>query len=210
MELIEYNEIKETALTIEKEAIFISEDLGNDKSFDSILMKFDNYRFYDFIRFLNEQEYQSYSSILFTVNFIKGEVELKFSFLTAILEILDRDEIEYRTSFVENLFDKGKKVDMFLEYEEYKVIVKAKMKIKFYKNRRLSILDQYQDAEYEEQPAIIESAFTSDNCSVCLSKKPNILNIPCLHLAICCSCEEKGKLRKCPTCRRKITKKIKI
>ena len=93
MELTEYNDINETALTIEKEAIFISEDLGNDKSFNAILRKFDDYRFYDFIHFLNEQEYQSYSSILFSINFINGEVELKFSFLTAILEILDRDEI---------------------------------------------------------------------------------------------------------------------
>ena len=43
MELAEYNEINETASTIEKEAIFITEDLGNDKTFEAILDKFNNY-----------------------------------------------------------------------------------------------------------------------------------------------------------------------
>ena len=51
MELEEYNEINETASTIEKEAIFITEDLGNDKTFESILDKFNNYRFTEHIDF---------------------------------------------------------------------------------------------------------------------------------------------------------------
>ena len=213
MELTEYNEINETALTIEKEAIFISEDLGNDKTFDAILNKFDNYRFDDFIDFLmNEHECQSYSSISFSINFTDSVGVVDYFFLTAILEILDRTEVEYTTSIVsENIRDRKTIVDSLFKYKLYdKVIVKAKMKIKFYKNRSLDVLDQYQDAEYEEQPAIIESAFTSDNCSVCLSMKPNILNIPCLHLAICCSCEETGKLLRCVVCRKKIGRKIKI
>ena len=94
------------------------------------------------------------------------------------------------------------------------------MDIKFYIHRGLDILNQY-DEEIEElidegydddesPPAIIESPFISDNCSICLSAIPNILNIPCLHLSVCSECEEIGKLLKCSVCRKKIKRKVKI
>ena len=217
MELAEYNEINETASTIEKEAIFITEDLGNDKTFESILDKFNNYRFTEHIDFLrNDHECQSYSSILFTINFTTNGNERKFLLFTAILEIPDRTEIDYITSTIyEDVEERETIVNGLLKYKLYdKVIVRAKMEIKFYKNRSLDILDQYQDEEYSDDesppPAIIESSFISDNCSVCLSMKPNILNIPCLHLAICHKCEEIGKLLRCVVCRKKIERKIKI
>ena len=220
MELTEYNEINETASTIEKEAIFITEDLGNDKTFESILDKFNNYRFTEHIDFLkNDHECQSYSSILFTINFTTNGNERKFFLFTATLEIPDRTEIEYTTSTMyEDVEERETIVNGLLKYKLYdKVIVRAEMEIKFYKNRSLDILDQYQDEEFgevysddESPPAIIESSFISDNCSVCLSMKPDILNIPCLHLAICHKCEEIGKLLRCVVCRKKIERKIKI
>ena len=218
MELAEYNEINETASTIEKEAIFITEDLGNDKTFEAILDKFNNYRFTEHIDFLrNDHECQSYSSILFSINFTNNGDETNYFLFTAILEIPDRTEVEYTTSTMyENVRERETIVDGLLKYKLYdKVIVKAKMEIKFYKNRSLDILDQYQDVEFDEiddesPPAIVETSFTSANCSVCLSMKPNILNIPCLHLAICRSCEETGKLLRCVVCRKKIERKIKI
>ena len=46
MELAEYNVINETSTIIEKEAIFISEDLSNFKKFEEIVDKFYDYRFY--------------------------------------------------------------------------------------------------------------------------------------------------------------------
>ena len=220
MELTEYNEINESASTIKKEAIFITENLGNDKTFESILDKFNNYRFTEHIDFLrNDHECQSYSSILFTINFTTNGNERKFFLFTAILEIPDRTEIEYTTSTMyEDVEEREKIVNDLLKYKLYnKVIVRAEMDIKFYKNRSLDILDQYQDEEFDEgynddesPPAIIESSFISDNCSVCLSMKPDILNIPCLHLAICYKCEEIGKLLRCVVCRKKIERKIKI
>ena len=220
MELVEYNEIDESASTIKKEAIFITEDLGNNKTFQSILDKFSDYRFTEHIDFLrNDHECQSYSSILFSINFTKNGDETNYFLFTAILEIPDRTEVEYTTSTMyENVRERETIVDGLLKYKLYdKVIVKAKMEIKFYKNRSLDILDQYQDEESEEEyneyetpPAIIESAFVYNNCSVCLSMKPNILNIPCLHLAICRSCEETGNLLRCVVCRKKIERKIKI
>ena len=212
MEMTEYNEIKETAFTIEKETTFISEDLSKCKTFYEISDKFENYRFDEFMDLLmNEYGCQSYSTILFSINFMSRTIVLDYVFLKTILEIIDRAEVEYtECSIGETFRDTKSTVDMLLRCNYDKVIVKAKMKIKFYKNRSLDVLDQYEDAEYEEQPAITESAFISDNCSACLSMKPNILNIPCLHLAICCSCEETGKLLKCVVCRKKIKRKIKI
>ena len=82
MELIRYNEMHESATTIEKEAIFITENLGNDKTFDAILNKFNNYRFTEHIDFLrNNHECQSYSSILFTINFMINGNERKSFFI---------------------------------------------------------------------------------------------------------------------------------
>ena len=218
MELAEYNEINETASTIEKEAIFITEDLGNDKTFEAILDKFNNYRFTEHIDFLrNDHECQSYSSILFSISFTTNGDEQNFFLFTAILEIPDRTDVEYTTSTMyENVEERETIVNGLLRHKLYdKVIVRAKMEIKFYKNRSLDILDQYQDVEFDEiddesPPAIIEPSFISYNCSVCLSMKPNILNIPCLHFAICHRCEEIGKLLRCVVCRKKIERKIKI
>ena len=90
MELTEYNEINESASTIKKEAIFITENLGNDKTFESILDKFNNYRFTEHIDFLrNDHECQSYSSILFTINFTTNGNERKFFLFTAILYLIE-------------------------------------------------------------------------------------------------------------------------
>ena len=95
------------------------------------------------------------------------------------------------------------------------------MEIKFYKNRSLDIINQYETEELDEiydegddddhpPPPTIETPFISDNCSICLTVKPNIIIIPCLHQSVCFQCEEEGKLKNCPTCRKEIERKIKI
>ena len=66
------------------------------------------------------------------------------------------------------------------------------------------------DEDYTSQPSPIESGFASDNCIVCCIEKPNILNIPCLHISTCESCENIGKLTKCSICRMVIQRKVKI
>ena len=65
----------------------------------------------------------------------------------------------------------------------------------------------------EEEPAAfctVETPFVTDKCCICLTEKPDIILIPCLHKSVCLQCEEKGKLTKCPTCRLMIIRKIKI
>ena len=77
-------------------------------------------------------------------------------------------------------------------------------------NDEVSDNDEAYDSDYDESPKPVKSPFVTDKCCICLTEKPEIILVPCLHKSVCYQCEEKGKLIKCPTCRRLITKKIKI
>ena len=83
-----------------------------------------------------------------------------------------------------------------------------------YETEQLEDLEEENDADfdsdYDETSKPVKSPFVTDKCCICLNEKPEIVLVPCLHKSVCLQCEEKGELRKCPTCRRKITKKIKI
>ena len=73
--------------------------------------------------------------------------------------------------------------------------------------------DYENDYNSEEEPAAarpVETPFITDKCCICLTEKPDIILVPCLHKSVCLQCEEKGKLTKCPTCRLMIIRKIKI
>ena len=220
----EYEEVNETSSTIEKKAIYIREDLGENKCFDNIFDKYNAYRFEEHIQLLRDEfDCQSYSTILFSIIFIINGNEKKIFLFTGILEIPDRDFIEYSTSAIhQDTEEREREVNELLKNNLYdKVLIKAEMEIKFYKNRSLDIMNQYETEElgeiYDEgddddhpPPPTIETPFITDNCSICLTVKPNILIIPCVHLSVCSQCEEVGKLINCPTCREKIERKIKI
>ena len=47
-----------------------------------------------------------------------------------------------------------------------------------------------------------------NNCSICWEKEPNMVFIPCGHMAACETCA--SQLQDCPICREKITNKQKI
>ena len=83
-----------------------------------------------------------------------------------------------------------------------------------YEREQLDALhDEGSDYENKEEPAAyctVETPFVTDKCCICLTEKPDIILIPCLHKSVCLQCEEKGKLTKCPTCRLMIIRKIKI
>ena len=216
MERTEYNELNESPTTIEKQAIYFSDNL-NGNNFKEILNYYNSYHFDDHLDTIrNEYGCQSYSTIVFTINFlVKGAVK-KFIISTAIIEIPDWNEVSYNNYPIgdEDVEESEKTINELLK-KNYKTFIKAEMIIKFYINRSLDIIDQYNIEEEEElfdegEPPIIESCFISDNCSVCLSSKPNILNLPCLHLSICHRCEEIGKLLRCLVCRKKIERKMKI
>ena len=223
MEKISYEEVDTTPLSTVKEAIYISEDLGDVKSYQGIMDKYKEYRFEEHLENIRgEFECQSYSYILFTIHLESTEINTYLPLFSAILEIPNRNEIGYNISNIFN--DEGRNdetlLNGLLKNELFKKIyIKAEMETKFYIYRSLDILNQYQeeieeadegDGEDNAVPAIIESCFRSDNCSICLSEKPNILFLPCLHFSICERCEETGKLWKCSVCRKQIERKIKI
>ena len=60
----------------------------------------------------------------------------------------------------------------------------------------------------EPDPA---KSWKSTECVICLQNRPNVLYIKCRHIVACDSCDEIGKLLKCPLCRTKIKdQRIKI
>ena len=83
-----------------------------------------------------------------------------------------------------------------------------------YEREQLEDLEAENDADFnsdeDDTPKPVKSPFVTDKCCICLTEEPEIILVPCLHKSVCLQCEEKGKLTKCPTCRRIITKKIKI
>ena len=57
----------------------------------------------------------------------------------------------------------------------------------------------------------IKKSIKSTECVICRQNRPNVLYIKCRHIAACDSCDQSGKLLKCPLCRTKIKdQRIKI
>ena len=228
MQRISYEEVEVTPYSTSKDSVYISEDIRHGETYQSLCDKLKEYRFEEHIQNLREEfACQSCSTLSFRIvfEFEFEEENSEFIMFCSDLQIPSRDEIEYT---INNITEKMRvdkffqeKVDKFFQENNYnKVYVEAKMSTKFYIHRSLDIMNQYQEEveelfdegydDDESPPAVVESPFISDNCSICLSMIPNILNIPCLHLSVCSQCEEVGKLLKCSVCRKKIERKIKI
>ena len=222
MERTEYREINRDNYVIHKEAKFKCNLFGEVNNFSDIVDKFYNYEFEDHIDSLREEfNCQSVSNIIYYLNILNNNKNLFFArFLGASLEISGRNEISllrYPIRFQSE--NAEEKINDILRQNIYnRVVIEVEMDIKFYISRSFDIIDQYEeeadegisDNEDQNTPPPIEPCFISDKCSACLSEKPNILIIPCLHLSICHKCEEVGKLSKCLVCRKNIDRKIKI
>ena len=222
MRRISYEEVDTTPYSTYKDSVYISEDIGYGETYQSLCDKFKEYRFEEHIQNLREEfECQSHSTLIFYIVFEFKEKTNEYIMFCSELEIPSRDEIEYNVHSVADEME-----DEFFYMNNYnKIYIKAKMSTRFFINRSLDIMNQYEAEQLEDlhdegdegyqddpsvSPVIIETCFISDKCSACLSEKPNILNIPCLHLSICNKCEEVGKLIRCLVCREKIERKIKI
>ena len=131
------------------------------------------------------------------------------------LQVGRSNDSEYKFSFIsfpEAIFSDN----TFCNKEGY--FIKLNMETKYYKFLTPDDFETYDEEEEIESddddddmiPAIIEEKFETDNCSVCLKNKPNILNIPCLHLSQCEECEVIGRFINCTICRMRIKKKVKI
>ena len=200
----------------EKKALYSSDDLA-DNTFMGIINKYRDYRFEEHIESLRaEFNCPSHSHISFYLEYKVNDFCQHINLFCATMGIYNREEIEYLVNFGEDVAEiREPIVDDLLKNKYAKNHVKAIVCTKFYINRSLDLEDQYETEELEEEePAAfslpVETPFTTDKCCICLTEKPDIILVPCLHKSVCLQCEEKGKLTTCPTCRLMIIRKIKI
>ena len=199
----------------EKKALYSSDDLA-DNTFMGIINKYKDYRFEEHIESLrSEFDCPSNSHISFYLEYKVNDFCQNINLFCATMEIFNREEIEYFVNIAEDIAEVREPiVDDLLKNKYAKNHVKAIVFHKFYINRSLDLENQYDPEELEEEPEAfsipVETPFTTDKCCICLTEKPDIILVPCLHKTVCLQCEEKGKLTTCPTCRLIISRKVKI
>ena len=199
----------------EKKALYSSDDLG-DNTFMGIINKYRDYRFEEHIESLRaEFDCQSYSHISFYLEYKVNDFCQNINLFCATMEIFNREEIDYFADIPHDIAEVIEPIINDLLKNDYaKNRVKAIVTTKFYINRSLDLENQYETEELEEEPEAfslpVETPFTTDKCCICLTEKPDIILVPCLHKTVCLQCEEKGKLTTCPTCRLMIFRKVKI
>ena len=230
MERTKYIEKRRSGYIVEKEAGFESVITGGKNTLGDIYIKFNNYRFEEHLDNIREEfNCQVKCEITYFLIISYQRKGLYFGrFLVASLGIPNRNETDFIS--IPSYDDRGNpmiEVNNILRNKLYDTVkVGAKMEIKFLLFTSLDALSEYEaeqledlhdegddDEGYHENQlplVVIETPFITDNCSICLTAKPNILIIPCLHQSVCVQCEEAGKLSRCPTCREKIERKIKI
>ena len=235
MQRTKYREIRRSNVIIEKEAEF--EEIITHKFYTQkdIYTEFSNYKFTEFLdEFREEFNCQVRCHLKYYLDILNERRCLYFGrFLVSSLSIPNRSEVEFLA--LPCFDDRGNpaaEVNHILQNEVYtKVKVCVAMELKFLLFCSLDALTEYEQEQIEDhydegdddegdddkgyqenqlssQP--VETPFISDNCSICLTAKPDIIIIPCLHQSVCSQCEEAGKLTKCPTCRETIIKKVKI
>ena len=216
-----YREKRRDSVNVEKEAEFEKVITHEFYTLGGIFLKFRDYKFTEYIdEFREEFNCQSKCEIKYFLIINSGRRGLYFGrFLGSVLRIPNRNRVEFLA--FPSFDDRGnstEEVNNILQNEVYDCVkVKAFMEIKFLLFCSLDALTEYEEEQVEDlydegddEPPTIETPFVSDECSICLTAKPNIIIIPCLHQSFCSQCEETGKLTKCPTCREKINRKIKI
>ena len=224
MERTKYIEKRRSDNIVEKEAEFESIITGEVNTLEDIYIKFKDYRFWEHLdNFREEFNCQFKCEITYFLTISYQQKGLYFGrFLVSSLSIPNRNETEFISI---PFYDE--RVNNILKNKLYDTVkVVGKMEIKFLLFCSLNALNEYEEEQIEDlydegdddegyqdnhlPPPTIETPFISDNCSVCLTVKPNILFLPCLHQSVCYQCEKVGKLLKCSVCRENIERKVKI
>ena len=77
--------------------------------------------------------------------------------------------------------------------------------------KEYSLLESLDKDDFKPVPVVpVRKSFNFNKCVVCLSEKPEIIFITCLHCCVCLKCEEMSPFIRCPTCRTYIYMKVKI
>ena len=227
-------------VSVEMDAEFEEDITHKFYNHNEIYNFFSRYKFTEFIdEFRDEHNSQVRCHSKYYLSILSETSCLYFGrFLVSTLDINDRNEPTLLA--IPSFDDRGnpiQEINSILQNELYKQVkVCVAMDIKFllfcsldafvvyerdnsvydrnltdYENEYLEDLyDEGSDNEEPTTPKPIETPFVTDKCCICLTEKPDIILVPCLHKSVCCQCEEKGKLTKCPTCRLMILRKIKI
>ena len=200
----------DSTFTIENEFGY---DYNNEelKTYSDIKNKFKDFKIDE--EFENELIDEQYKSISYYRFFLTNGKEDIYLFLIS-LEICSSTELiyEYYFTSIDDNIDNIPNLDK----ENYFLRIKSDSKFLKFVPFEDESEDEYEEPETEDEeelqmiPAIIENSFSSDNCIICLKNKPNILNIPCLHLAVCEECEKIGRFLNCSICRKEIKRKVKI
>ena len=214
-------------VVVEKEAEFEEDITSRFYTHSDIYEEYSQYKFTEFIDdFRDEFNCQVRCHMKYYIKISNGRRGLYFGlFLISSLGIADHGEPSFLA--IPTYDDRGNtsaEVDHILQGEVHtEVKVCVSMELKFILFASLNSLtsyereqlqdhhdddDGYQDDQESSQP--VELPFVTENCSICLTEKPNIIIFPCLHQSVCYQCEDRGKLTKCPTCRETIIKKVKI
>ena len=209
--------IEETPSTKKYVADFLYEGLDTKliTNYDVIREHFANFTIdEEFNNFLTDQGSHSLSYLRFSlcknVNGNPGEEEWIY-FLSLTIETDPIIDPTYQYHFREDPTVFNSFLEENPNLENFRIGIE--METTFYLH--LTNEPNYDEVESENEDYIeiipvIEDVFKIEECSVCLTNTPNIINIPCLHLSICQECEEKGKFKKCVTCRKSINRKILI
>ena len=174
------------------------------KTYSDIKNKFKDFKLdEEYEEELKEEGCQSITYLRFFLN--NGKKEDIYLFLIKLeVSSLINLTYEYIYSFiVEDEFEDIHDIDG----KNY--LLKIKYETIFYKF--LGLEDEDEEIEEDEKiPPIIENVFSSNNCIICVTTKPNILNFPCLHISTCEDCDNIGRFINCSICRKEIQRKVKI
>ena len=220
MQCVSTREIRRSQSSHEKEYHYIykNDNLKNIKNYDDVKNQFNNFKLLEEFEYeLMYEEHRQYMSKSYCTVFIcygipnrDYDSALLFSFEIDITSLIGPD---YNYSFKESDFSI---FNNFLKRNKNKmdeIYLSIRSETTFYHDYLIpspAPQPESEDENYDRIPAIIEDSFATDNCLVCLTNQPNILNFPCLHLSVCKSCEETGRFLNCSVCRKKIERKVKI
>ena len=71
-------------------------------------------------------------------------------------------------------------------------------------------LESEDELEEDKTHITVSKPFKSDECVICLTNKPDLIFINCLHCCVCLKCERRKPFNRCPSCRTDISMKINI
>ena len=152
------------------------------RHFDDIIRQYKNY-------VLNGVSTTESSYALYVSIFKDDEWEYKHIY--SMLLDHESDRISWENKYIDNMEIEG---DFFIGIDV-----------------TVSVSPEGEDRYDEDYNYKLKKSIKEDECVICLNNKANILYTECLHFVVCDSCDKKGKLSKCPVCRKKIkNQRIKI